>query len=242
MSPSPSSTSDIFLYFLAIFLPPLSVFFKRGCAADFWINICLSILGFIPGVLHAWWIISKNERPAVSAAAPAGTRNPLSGGKPMKTLRPAASVGIVGLAVDPSPGGANFLASGYIDSVLCLCSMNGTKRRTRSSAHSADGRFLAVASDTGHVSLFDASTGSLVSTFPAHSAPIRSTSFTSSFVVTAPSDDKRINVFDRRVLSGASRAGGRKGQVASLGGHDGWVASVEARNDRLLASGYVTLS
>ncbi|KAL8279858.1 hypothetical protein RQP46_007708 [Phenoliferia psychrophenolica] len=217
------------------------------------------------------------------------TWNPLSGGKPMKTLRPAASLGIVGLAVDPSPAGADFLVSGSIDSVLCRWNMNGIQEarkelgpsetwglalhprslhlatsagnatvRVMSSAvenfgeelttmsatgnfgtsveYSADGRFLAVASDTGHVSLFDASTGSLVSTFPAHSAPIRSTSFTSSLFVTA-SDDKRINVFDLRALSGASGAGGRKGQVASLGGHDGWVVSVEARNDRLLASG-----
>lgn len=35
-------------------LPPVSVFLKRGCAADFWINVCLSILGWIPGVIHAW--------------------------------------------------------------------------------------------------------------------------------------------------------------------------------------------
>jgi uncharacterized membrane protein YqaE (UPF0057 family) len=40
------------LYFLAIFLPPLAVFFKRGCTADFLINILLSILGWIPGVIR----------------------------------------------------------------------------------------------------------------------------------------------------------------------------------------------
>ncbi|KAF9482725.1 UPF0057-domain-containing protein [Pholiota conissans] len=56
-----SSTSDVLLYFLAIILPPVAVFLKRGCAADFWINICLSILGWIPGVIHAWYIISKSE-------------------------------------------------------------------------------------------------------------------------------------------------------------------------------------
>jgi hypothetical protein len=54
----------------------MSVFLKRGCAADFWINICLSILGWIPGVLHAWWIVSKYETPARSrqqvAVAPGG--------------------------------------------------------------------------------------------------------------------------------------------------------------------------
>ncbi|KAI5476688.1 hypothetical protein MNV49_007402 [Pseudohyphozyma bogoriensis] len=61
-----SSSGNMFLYLLAIFLPPVSVFIKRGCAADFWINICLFILGWIPGVIHAWWIISKYERPKVA--------------------------------------------------------------------------------------------------------------------------------------------------------------------------------
>lgn len=33
-------------------MPPVPVFIKRGCGADFLINICLSILGWIPGVLR----------------------------------------------------------------------------------------------------------------------------------------------------------------------------------------------
>ncbi|KAK7510098.1 uncharacterized protein IWZ02DRAFT_386390, partial [Phyllosticta citriasiana] len=59
-----SSQSDICLYFLALFLPPLSVFFKRGCGADLCINIALTILGWLPGVIHAWWLISRFERAA----------------------------------------------------------------------------------------------------------------------------------------------------------------------------------
>lgn len=47
-----SSQSDVLLYFLALFVPPVPVFIKRGCGADFLINICLSILGWIPGVLR----------------------------------------------------------------------------------------------------------------------------------------------------------------------------------------------
>ncbi|KAF2137896.1 uncharacterized protein K452DRAFT_291249 [Aplosporella prunicola CBS 121167] len=57
----PSSTPDVLLYFLALFVPPASVFVKRGCAADFLINVCLTILGWIPGVIHAWWIVSRTE-------------------------------------------------------------------------------------------------------------------------------------------------------------------------------------
>lgn len=66
-------------------------------------------------------------------------------------------------------------------------------------------------------------------------------SFTSNLLITG-SDDKRINVFDLRALtshSGATGGGGRRGQVASMGGHEGWVVTVAARNERLLASGCV---
>ncbi|KAK0444540.1 uncharacterized protein EV420DRAFT_1277488 [Desarmillaria tabescens] len=34
---------------------------ERGCSADFWINIALCVLGWIPGIIHAWYIISKSE-------------------------------------------------------------------------------------------------------------------------------------------------------------------------------------
>ncbi|KAK0183984.1 hypothetical protein F5146DRAFT_1039637 [Armillaria mellea] len=57
----PSSTSDVCLYFLAIIIPPVPVLLKRGCTADFWINLALCVLGWIPGVIHAWYIISKSE-------------------------------------------------------------------------------------------------------------------------------------------------------------------------------------
>ncbi|KIP09799.1 hypothetical protein PHLGIDRAFT_66961, partial [Phlebiopsis gigantea 11061_1 CR5-6] len=49
-----SPTRDVFLYFLAIFVPPLAVFFSTS--AHFWINILLWVLGWIPGVVHAWCV------------------------------------------------------------------------------------------------------------------------------------------------------------------------------------------
>ncbi|GAP86343.1 putative stress response RCI peptide [Rosellinia necatrix] len=53
-------SSDIFLGVLAILFPPLAVWVKRGlCSADSLINILLCILGYIPGLLHAWYIIAK---------------------------------------------------------------------------------------------------------------------------------------------------------------------------------------
>ena len=38
--------------YLTIFLPFVSVFLKTGCSADLLINICLDILGWIPGVIR----------------------------------------------------------------------------------------------------------------------------------------------------------------------------------------------
>ncbi|KAI1776927.1 hypothetical protein F4818DRAFT_363488 [Hypoxylon cercidicola] len=53
-------TADLFLGLLAILFPPLPVWVKRGlCSADSIINILLCMLGFIPGLLHSWYIISK---------------------------------------------------------------------------------------------------------------------------------------------------------------------------------------
>jgi len=56
-----SSNYDVLLYFVALFVPPVPVLLKRGPGADFCINILLWIFGWIPGVIHAWYIISKSE-------------------------------------------------------------------------------------------------------------------------------------------------------------------------------------
>ncbi|KAI9506139.1 hypothetical protein BX070DRAFT_177646, partial [Coemansia spiralis] len=53
------SATDVFLLILAFFLPPLAVFFKRECHMDFFINVLLTILGFIPGMIHACYIVIK---------------------------------------------------------------------------------------------------------------------------------------------------------------------------------------
>ncbi|UUO22140.1 YqaE/Pmp3 family membrane protein [Colwellia sp. M166] len=44
---------------IAILLPPVAVFIKSGVGKDLVINIILSLLFFVPGVLHAIWLITK---------------------------------------------------------------------------------------------------------------------------------------------------------------------------------------
>jgi uncharacterized membrane protein YqaE (UPF0057 family) len=50
----------------AIVLPPVGVFLTTGVGSALLINILLTLLGWIPGVIHALWIISKqSERASV---------------------------------------------------------------------------------------------------------------------------------------------------------------------------------
>ncbi|EMC91817.1 hypothetical protein BAUCODRAFT_116849 [Baudoinia panamericana UAMH 10762] len=59
--------TDIFLGLLAILFPPLAVWVKKGlCSADSLINLALCCLGFLPGLLHAWYIIAVTPDPTYS--------------------------------------------------------------------------------------------------------------------------------------------------------------------------------
>ena len=50
---------DIIRIILSILLPPVGVFLQVGIGIQFWINILLTLLGYIPGVIHAIWIIMR---------------------------------------------------------------------------------------------------------------------------------------------------------------------------------------
>lgn len=50
---------DLVRIILAILLPPLGVFLQVGIGPQFWLNILLTLLGYIPGIVHAVWIIAK---------------------------------------------------------------------------------------------------------------------------------------------------------------------------------------
>jgi uncharacterized membrane protein YqaE (UPF0057 family) len=50
---------DLLRIVLAILLPPLGVFLQVGFGAQFWINILLTLLGYLPGIVHAVWIIAR---------------------------------------------------------------------------------------------------------------------------------------------------------------------------------------
>jgi len=44
----------------AIILPPLGVFLEVGFKGHFWLSILLTLLGFVPGIIHALYVIFKH--------------------------------------------------------------------------------------------------------------------------------------------------------------------------------------
>uniref|UniRef100_A0A1I8AJ80 UPF0057-domain-containing protein n=1 Tax=Steinernema glaseri TaxID=37863 RepID=A0A1I8AJ80_9BILA len=51
------------LVLVAIIFPPLAVLLDRGCDIHMCINIFLTLLGFIPGVIHAIYVICCMDGP-----------------------------------------------------------------------------------------------------------------------------------------------------------------------------------
>jgi uncharacterized membrane protein YqaE (UPF0057 family) len=50
---------DVIRILCAILLPPLGVFLQVGLGLHFWLNILLTIFGYLPGIIHAVWIILR---------------------------------------------------------------------------------------------------------------------------------------------------------------------------------------
>ena len=54
--------SNLLRVLLAILLPPIGVLFTVGLGLQFWINILLTLFGYLPGIVHAVWIIARRAR------------------------------------------------------------------------------------------------------------------------------------------------------------------------------------
>ncbi len=46
---------------LCLFLPPVAAYLQVGVTTHFWINILLTLLGGLPGVIHALWLVLGNK-------------------------------------------------------------------------------------------------------------------------------------------------------------------------------------
>lgn len=53
----------------AALLPPLGVHLARGAGSEFLIACGLTLVGFLPGVVYALWIVLRGEEASQPAAA-----------------------------------------------------------------------------------------------------------------------------------------------------------------------------
>ncbi|GGX95382.1 hypothetical protein GCM10007160_23700 [Litchfieldella qijiaojingensis] len=51
-----TGSSNTALTVAAFLVPPLGVYLQAGLGRHFWVNILLTLLGYLPGVLHGWWL------------------------------------------------------------------------------------------------------------------------------------------------------------------------------------------
>lgn len=50
---------DLIRIILSVLLPPVGVLMQVGLTGHFFLNILLTLLGYIPGLIHAVWIIAR---------------------------------------------------------------------------------------------------------------------------------------------------------------------------------------
>ncbi|KAJ4352906.1 hypothetical protein N0V95_003815 [Ascochyta clinopodiicola] len=89
----------ILLIIITIFLPPVGVFLVAGCGADLLINILLTVLGYFPGHIHAFYVeyVYYKRRDEIRAGTYDGTH------APGVYSQKVQNGGIKGVVVQPAP-------------------------------------------------------------------------------------------------------------------------------------------
>lgn len=52
---------SLLMILVTILLPPLAVLLKRGLTLHFLLNILLTLIGWLPGVVHAFWLQTRES-------------------------------------------------------------------------------------------------------------------------------------------------------------------------------------
>jgi len=47
---------------LSVLLPPVGVFLLVGIGGHFWLNILLTLFGYVPGLVHAIYLIASHDQ------------------------------------------------------------------------------------------------------------------------------------------------------------------------------------
>ncbi|KAG2356550.1 hypothetical protein BDR07DRAFT_1491752 [Suillus spraguei] len=54
-----NGAADCVLILVAVIFPPAAAAFVSGCGCDLFVNILLTLLGYLPGLIHALWLVFK---------------------------------------------------------------------------------------------------------------------------------------------------------------------------------------
>lgn len=53
---------NLVILILGIMLPPLGAALKVGFGVHFWINLGLTLLGYVPGICHFLWMMFTSKK------------------------------------------------------------------------------------------------------------------------------------------------------------------------------------
>ena len=56
---------SLLMILLTNFLPPVAVALKEGIGVQFLINLVLTLIGWLPGVIHAFWVATRGSASTV---------------------------------------------------------------------------------------------------------------------------------------------------------------------------------
>ena len=55
---------SLLMILLTIFLPPVAVALKEGIGLQFLLNVLLTLISWLPGVVHAFWVGTRGSATA----------------------------------------------------------------------------------------------------------------------------------------------------------------------------------
>ena len=56
------TTEKILKIVLCILLPPAAAFWQVRLTTHFWVNLILTLLAWIPGIVHALWLVLTDKQ------------------------------------------------------------------------------------------------------------------------------------------------------------------------------------
>ena len=54
---------EILKIVFAVLLPPVAAFLQVGLSTHFFLNIVLTLVGYVPGLVHALWLVFSKQTP-----------------------------------------------------------------------------------------------------------------------------------------------------------------------------------